>query len=109
MKNLGVLEKINSTHNNLRTNTMQGVFEKFPSIGETFQIFGEGISFGNRMIFTSPIKEIIEAGKDKDDLEYIVFQTANSMYRLTLLEDNVSGDDYLEESFKFPDIKTDIQ
>jgi len=109
MKKLGVLEKIKSTHKNLRTTTMQGVFEDFPNVGEPFYIFGEGIEFGNRMIHTTPIKEILELGKDSDGLDYVVFNTANSKYKLTLLEEDVDGDSYLEDSCKIPESKASIQ
>jgi len=103
MKKLGVLEKINSNHNNLRTTSMQGVFESFPDVGEQFIIFGEGIEFGNRMIHTTPVKEILELGKDNEDLDYILFNTANSKYRLTLLEEDVDSASYLEDSCKIPE------
>jgi len=109
MKNLGVLEKINSKHNNLRTTSMQGVFESFPDVGEQFLIFGEGLEFGNRMIHTTPVKEILELGKDDDNLDYVIFKTANSEYRITLLEEDVDKDSYLEESFKMPESSTGIQ
>ena len=59
---LGILEKIKSSHNNLRTSTMQGVYEKFPEVGEIFIIQGEGLAFGNRLIYTSPVKEILKVG-----------------------------------------------
>jgi len=103
MKKLGVLEKIQSVHNNLRTSSMQGVFEDFPNVGEPFLIFGEGLEFGNRMIHTTPIKEILEIGKDGDSLDYIIFNTDNSKYKLTLLEEEVDSVSYLEESFTIPE------
>jgi len=109
VKKLGILEKINSTHNNLRTSTMQGVFEDFPNVGEQFLIFGEGLKFGNRMIHTTPVAEVLEIGKDQDDLEYIVFKTANSKYRLTLLEEEFDGESYLNDSCKMPESSASIQ
>lgn len=86
---IGNLEKITSTHQNLRTPTMEGVFEEFPKVGETFKIYGEGLKFGNRIIHTSTVVEILEEKKD-----YMIFKTLNSTYRVNLLSD---GDtDFLE-------------
>ena len=99
MDNLGIIEKIESTHTNLRTNTMEGVFSDFPKLNEAFVIYGKGLKFGNRVIYTSPVKEIIELGKNKDSLEYMLFKTENSTYRITLLESAIDGKSYLEEVF----------
>lgn len=80
---LGTLEKIESSHNNLRTNSMNGYFEEFPKVGEPFRILGKGLEFGTRIIHTTPITEILE---EKEDL--IVFKTLNSTYRVSLLSEN---------------------
>ena len=107
---LGVLEKISSSHNNLRTKTMQGLFKEFPKVGSSLCIFGEGIDFGNRMILTSPVAEILDEGRDQDDLEYIIFKTANSKYRLTIIEDEeVDSVNYLDEVYKIPESSAGIQ
>lgn len=106
---LGILEKINSSHNNLRTTTMRGMFQDFPNIGERFIIFGEGIQFGNRMIHTTPIGEILELGTNEDSQDFCVFKTANSTYRITQLGDIEDSADYLEETFKMPSSEASMQ
>ncbi len=100
---LGFLEKICSTHKNLRTDSMEGIFEELPKVGETFKIYGEGLVFGNRYIHTSPIVEIVEAGKS--DKEYFIFKTMNSTYKITVLADSeVEASEYLKENFKESDV-----
>jgi len=106
MKKLGILEKINSSHKNLRTNTMKGVFEDFPKVGEQFVILGEGLEFGNRMIFTTPIKEIADHGRNQDNFDFMVFTTENSTYKITVLEEIAEEDKYLEDNFKIPETKS---
>lgn len=104
MKKLGVLKKIESSHNNLRTSEMEGVFSEFPKIGESFQIFGKGLKIGNRLIYTSPIKEILES-----DDNSITFKTHYSKYHLSLIAEDIDCADYLEKSFKVPEPKSNIQ
>ena len=106
---LGILEKISSNHNNLRTTLMEGMFQDFPVIGETFIIFGEGIVFGNRMIHTTRIQEIIEFGTNEDNHDFSIFRTANSTYKITLLGDVEDHNTYLEDNFKVPDLEKDTQ
>lgn len=76
----GVLEKIESTHNNLRTSSMEGAFEIPPKIGDSFNIFGKGLEFGNRIISTSTVVEILE-----EDESHILFKTLYSTYKLNLM------------------------
>jgi len=101
---LGILNKIESTHNNLRTSSMEGVFFEFPNIGETFRIFGEGLYFGNRLIETTPVSEIIELSTD-----HIMFKTANSTYKVIKLKEIGNEQDYLKDSFKIPETSKDTQ
>lgn len=109
MKKLGILEKINSTHENLRTKTMDGMFEDFPKVGEQFIIFGEGLKFGNRMIYTTPVKEIFDAGRNKDNYEFMVFTTANSTYKITVTGEVEEEAAYLEANLKIPETNKSVQ
>ncbi len=77
----GILEKIESTHNNLRTDTVQGTFEP-PEIGKSFILYGEGLEFGVRVIQTTPIKELTKEEKG------FCFKTMNSTYKLSVEELN---------------------
>jgi len=66
------LIKIESNHNNLRTNEMEGVCTDLPEVGKRFLIFGEGLEFGHRVITTTRVQEV----------EGHVFRTKNSTYEL---------------------------
>lgn len=109
MKKLGVFEKINSTHENLRTKTMDGMFEDFPKVGEQFIIFGEGLKFGNRMIHTTPVKEIFDEGRNQDNYEFMVFTTANSTYKITATGEVEEESAYLESNLKIPETTKSVQ
>lgn len=75
------LTKIRSNHSNLRTDTVEGETQKLPVLGEIFQMVGEGLSFGSRMIWTTEVKNI-------EQIENIYqFNTRNSTYKLEVLED----------------------
>lgn len=109
--NLGILEKINSSHSNLRTTTMKGIFEDTPEVGEIFVIQGEGLAFGNRMIYTTPVKEIVEVGIDSERQEYVVFKTHNSTYKVSFI-DKMSEEEankYIAERCKIPEATTGVQ
>jgi len=78
------LRKIKSTHNNLRTDVIEGFFNHPPKEGERFVFLSEPLedpeaSF--RQITTSPVKNL-DLDKDTD---VITFGTYNSTY---LLEPN---------------------
>lgn len=76
------LTKIRSVHENLRTDTMEGRVQALPRVGETFYIFGVGIEFGTRLIYTTEVKEIRSINKNT-----IEFKTKNSTYRLSQVTD----------------------
>jgi len=88
---------------------MKGIFSEFPKVGEAFNIMGEGLEFGNRLIYTTPVAEILEEGTDNVDVEYIVFSTANSTYRVTKIEELEEDSNYLEETCKIPDSTAGVQ
>jgi hypothetical protein len=72
--------KVESSHNNVRTNTMIGECMWLPQIGKSFLIYSCGGSLvgdGDRVIHTTQVKEI----KLVDDYT-IEFKTQNSTYRL---------------------------
>ena len=73
------LTKIRSNHNNLRSNVIVGKTNELPVIGEGFQMLSEGLDFGVRHVWTSPIKHL-----EKIDSIY-QFNTANSVYKLEVL------------------------
>jgi len=73
------LTKIRSNHNNLRSNVIIGKTNELPTVGEGFQMLSEGLDFGVRHVWTSPIKHL-----EKIDSIY-QFNTANSVYKLEVL------------------------
>ena len=75
------LTRVKSNHNNLRTDEMIGMTDRFPTKGKTVEVFGEGLVFGMRLIHTTPVKEV-----EVIDNEYL-FHTKNSTYKLEVLKD----------------------
>ena len=73
------LTKIRSNHNNLRSNIIVGETNELPKVGEGFQMLSEGIDFGTRHVWTSPIKHL-----EKMNNTY-QFNTENSVYKLEIL------------------------
>ena len=76
----GTLKKIISTHNNLRTPEIEGEFE-MPVIGECFELYGEGLYWGTRIVQTTEVQEIKEISKDT-----LEFKTLNSTYNLEIIK-----------------------
>jgi hypothetical protein len=77
------LKKIESNHNNLRTNEITGVCHKLPEVGGNFILLStEVLTPGTNMrrVTTSEITEVRFVEND------IVFKTQNSLYSLTIIE-----------------------
>ena len=70
------LTKIKSNHKNLRTDTVEGFSNSLPTVGEPFNMWGEGLEFGTRWITTTPVITINKCG----------FDTANSSYHIDIEE-----------------------
>lgn len=68
------LERLESTHRNLRTDHVEGDAERMPQVGVCFRMLAPGLEFGTRFIETSPVVRVDDGG---------VFHTANSTYKLT--------------------------
>jgi len=50
--------KVKNNHNRIRTDEVLGKTDELPQVGKPFILIGEGLEFGNRMVNTSPVKEI---------------------------------------------------
>lgn len=78
---IGTLTKLESSHNNLRTNFIDGQFKVLPKIGKCFAIKGESLtpegSF--RLVETTVIKEVDTLYADQS---VYYFTTENSKYKL---------------------------
>lgn len=75
------LFRICSTHSNVRTDTVEGSCTELPSLQKGFTMWGKGLEFGTRLLFTTPILALATVGKS------ILFQTRNSTYTLLVMED----------------------
>jgi hypothetical protein len=76
------LKKIESTHNNVRTDTVKGLVPEMPTTGKPFFMYSsEVLTPGTnlRHIYTTEIKEVTVNEENGD----IVFRTENSLYVLT--------------------------
>lgn len=83
------LVKIESNHNNLRTNEMEGRTGSIPEVGYDIIVFGEGIEFGTRMIHTTEVKESTYNKETKT----FTFKTKNSTYSLEMLDKDLSDEE----------------
>ena len=83
------LTKIESTHNNLRTNDMEGKTGSIPEVGYDIMVFGEGLVFGTRVIHTTEVKESVY---DKTTKTF-TFKTQNSTYTLEILDKDLSDEE----------------
>ena len=75
------LTKLRSSHKNLRTDVVEGIALDLPKEGDYFQIFGEGLEFGTRVVTTTAIQKVEKLGN-----EYL-FHTLNSTYKLEVLDE----------------------
>lgn len=82
-----VLEKVRSTHNNLRTDKVEGVTLELPKKGEYFSIVGEALTPGAtaRVVTTTEIQNVEVMGD-----EYM-FTTENSTYKLKVIKEMESS------------------
>ena len=74
------LTKIKSNHSVLRTDIVEGATEELPEKGKVFQLIGNGLKFGNRIVTTSEVQFV-----EKQNDEYR-FNTLNSTYNLRIIE-----------------------
>lgn len=72
------LTKIESSHNNLRTDIVEGDLLYWPGVGESIIVTAKPlVEGGMRLVRTSPVSKI----------EGDLFHTLNSVYRLERLDD----------------------
>ena len=79
----GKLSRIESSNQNLRTKTVEGEFEKYPTIGENFDLIGKSLSpLGDfRLVSTSTVLGVMQVGK------LYTFDTMYSRYELDVYDD----------------------
>lgn len=75
------LTKLQSNHNNLRTDSVEGFSLELPEVGKSFQLVGDPLTAGAlfRGVFTTEIKNVERMGNE------FVFHTMNSKYKLEVL------------------------
>lgn len=77
------LKKIESTHENLRTDDVTGVTHTLPEVGKSFFMYAKALEEGDvRYIHTSPVQEVRMVEDE------IVFKTENSVYSLIINEEH---------------------
>lgn len=73
------LKRIESTHQNLRTDEVKGIAHNAPNINDRFFMYAEALEEGDvRHVMTSPVRDIWTNGEE------IIFKTENSVYSLTV-------------------------
>lgn|GEM_PF-5307153 len=84
----GTLYKVESNHNRVRTNEMEGTFEEKPYPGRCFSMYGESLELrvpgAMRIIRTSIVQAVTMLDEDPTNLE---IKTLNSTYRLKWSEE----------------------
>jgi len=85
------ITKIESNHQNLRTNDMEGKTPVIPEVGEIFMIFGESLTPGNNMraIHTTEVQE----SKYDSETKTFTFKTRNSLYTVEILDKNLTDEE----------------
>lgn len=78
------LTKIQSTHQNLRTNEIEGETGRLPTIGERFSLFGKALNTAAhlRVVVTTEVRETKTLSSGT-----IRFETENSTYEVELIRD----------------------
>lgn len=73
------LRRIESSHDNLRTETVEGYYFLPPTEGFTFCFYAKSLEAdeGIRIVMTTPVVEIV-----REDEVGTVFRTANSVYEV---------------------------
>jgi hypothetical protein len=78
------LTKLQSSHNNLRTSSIEGWCFDLPQVGSSFAMMAPPLAEGNvRMINTTQVKSM-----SSTDDGSIQFETENSLYVLTILSES---------------------
>jgi hypothetical protein len=73
-----ILTKVESNHNNLRTNEIDGLTLSLPEKGKFFQMVAPPLESGSiRSVTTTEIKELEKTSEDS-----YTFKTQNSTYKL---------------------------
>jgi hypothetical protein len=83
----GVLSRLSSTNNNLRTSSVEGSFWHLPVEGSAFQMYAEPLDADKdfREVTTSRVKEVSRVKEGE-----LTFKTENSTYHLTYKNGNGS-------------------
>lgn len=79
------LKKIESTHNNVRSNEINGVCYELPKVGSSFMLLSSETLTPDtnlRQIVTSEITEVREFDGE------IIFRTRNSLYSITVIDES---------------------
>lgn len=82
----GILSKVETNHNRVRTDEVSGEFYSTPEVGKNFIIFGEALcpvvksAGGFRQVHTSTVQKV----DFNAELNEFIFRTLNSTYKLRI-------------------------
>jgi hypothetical protein len=75
------MSRIESSHQNLRTDEIEGYASSLPLVGENFILLSKGLEVGVRVVRTTPVTELRDSS----------FKTQNSTYGFEVIEENVEA------------------
>ena len=86
------LTKLKSNHTQLRTDVIEGMIPLLPKVGLSFSIYAKPLDEAAdvRIVTTTPIEHLTEVSEDlsgESGKRVWAFDTANSTYRLELLDE----------------------
>ena len=73
--------KVKCDHFRVRTDEVLGKTDELPQVGKPFVLIGEGLEFANRLVSTSPVKEI---ERHQPDL-FVLTTESDSIYHVQVL------------------------
>jgi len=83
---VGTLTRSSSNNTHMRTQSMDGVFENLPEVGENFIMVGKALdplkAAGWRYIETTPVRHA------EQESDVVQFETLNSSYELVVHTEN---------------------
>jgi hypothetical protein len=84
----GILKRIQSNHNKLRTDEVIGVCYESPKVGDSFIMYAESLELkgGTRVVYTTPVLSVVWDPPDGSQRVIgCTFTTQNSTYHLDMV------------------------
>lgn len=83
-----VLARVESSHGEVRTDTVGGWCERLPEVGQQFLLVGPPLERpdGFRIVRTTAVEKIMHCSEKTGGVQVITFSTRNSIYTLEVLD-----------------------